>query len=109
MTLFSLFSFAFYRLNRVDFLEEKVNTNSIEFAFTAVTESVYSFVYTDVSEDVIQIESFKKWKSFCHFDNLLKFSIYMQDGKQTFLNKSSSERMEILKVLDANTTIGAKL
>lgn len=60
MTLFSLFSFAFYRLNRVDFLEEKVNTNSIEFAFTAVTESVYSFVYTDVSEDVIQIQSFKK-------------------------------------------------
>lgn len=33
----------------------------------------------------------------------------MKDGKQTFLNKSSSERMEILKVLDANTTIGVKL
>ena len=28
----------------------------------------------------------------------------MQDGKQTFLNKSSSERMEILKVFDANAT-----
>ena len=33
----------------------------------------------------------------------------MQDGKQTFLNKSSSQRMEILKVFDANTTIGIKL
>ena len=33
----------------------------------------------------------------------------MQDGKQTFLNKSSRERMEILKVLDANTAIGVKL
>ena len=26
-------------------LEEKVNTDSIEFDFTAVTESLYSFVY----------------------------------------------------------------